>query len=192
MIGNFKEVAEAVRNRFADSPLGKQLGEMDTKAVDKIDDSSLAVYARDVTDEDSEKRKEQSDNTPETDNPEKNTPIQNKMDGLEREKEVAEELQKKYPPEEGYEIIPEAYLRDKDGNIVRDPETGEARRVDFVVVKDGKVVDSVEVTSKTADKTEQSAKENRIRETGGNYVRDSAGNLVEMPADVKTRIERRK
>ena len=95
MIGNFKEVAEAVRNRFADSPLGKQLGEMDTKAVDKIDDSSLAVYARDVTDEDSEKRKEQSDNTPETDNPEKNTPIQNKMDGLEREKEVAEELQKK-------------------------------------------------------------------------------------------------
>lgn len=191
MIGNFKEVAEAVRNRFADSPLGKQLGEMDTKAVDKIDDSSLAVYARDVTDEDSEKRKEQSDNTPETDNPEKNTPIQNKMDGLEREKEVAEELQKKYPPEEGYEIIPEAYLRDKDGNIVRDPETGEARRVDFVVVKDGKVVDSVEVTSKTADKTEQSAKENRIRETGGNYVRDSAGNLVEMPADVKTRIERR-
>ena len=191
MIGNFKEVAEAVRNRFADSPLGKQLGEMDTKAVDKIDDSSLAVYARDVTDEDSEKRKEQSDNTPETDNPEKNTPIQNKMDGLEREKEVDEELQKKYPPEEGYEIIPEAYLRDKDGNIVRDPETGEARRVDFVVVKDGKVVDSVEVTSKTADKTEQSAKENRIRETGGNYVRDSAGNLVEMPADVQTRIERR-
>ena len=191
MIGNFKEVAEAVRNRFADSPLGKQLGEMDTKAVDKIDDSSLAVYARDVTDEDSEKRKEQSDNTPETDNPEKNTPIQNKMDGLEREKEVAEELQKKYPPAEGYEIIPEAYLRDKDGNIVRDPETGEARRVDFVVVKDGKVVDSVEVTSKTADKTEQSAKENRIRETGGNYVRDSAGNLVEMPADVQTRIERR-
>ena len=191
MIGNFKEVTEAVRNRFADSPLGKQLGEMDTKAVDKIDDSSLAVYARDVPDEDSEKRKEQSDNTPETDNPEKNTPIQNKMDGLEREKEVAEELQKKYPPEEGYEIIPEAYLRDKDGNIVRDPETGEARRVDFVVVKDGKVVDSVEVTSKTADKTEQSAKENRIRETGGNYVRDSAGNLVEMPADVQTRIERR-
>ena len=33
MIGNFKEVAEAVRNRFADSPLGKQLGEMDTRAA---------------------------------------------------------------------------------------------------------------------------------------------------------------
>ena len=191
MIGNFKEVTEAVRNRFADSPLGKQLGEMDTKAVDKIDDSSLAVYARDVSDDACDNKNEQPDNKSETDNPEKNAPIQNKLDGLEREKEVAEELQKKYPPEEGYEIIPEAYLRDKNGNIVRDPETGEARRVDFVVVKDGKVVDSVEVTSKTADKTEQSAKENRIRDAGGNYVRDSAGNLVEVPADVQTRIERR-
>ncbi len=33
-----------------------------------------------------------------------------------------------------------AYLRDKDGNIVRDPVTGEGRRIDFVVIKDGKVV----------------------------------------------------
>lgn len=119
------------------------------------------------------------------------TPIQNKIDGLAREKEVAEELQEKYPPEEGYEIVSEAYLRDKDGNIVRDSETGEARRVDFVVVKDGKVVDSVEVTSKTADKTEQTAKEERIREAGGNYIRDYNGNLVEIPSTVQTRIERR-
>ena len=63
--------------------------------------------------------------------------------------------------EDGYEIISEAYLRDKDGNIVKDPETNSARRIDFVVVKDGKVVDSVEVTSKTASKEEQSAKEDR-------------------------------
>ena len=119
------------------------------------------------------------------------TPIQNKIDGLAREKEVAEELQEKYPPEEGYEIVSEAYLRDKDGNIVRDSETGEARRIDFVVVKDGKVVDSVEVTSKTADKTEQTAKEERIREAGGNYIRDYNGNLVEIPSTVQTRIERR-
>ena len=119
------------------------------------------------------------------------TPIQNKIDGLAREKEVAEELQEKYPPEEGYEIVSEAYLRDKDGNIVRDSETGEARRIDFVVVKNGKVVDSVEVTSKTADKTEQTAKEERIREAGGNYIRDYNGNLVEIPSTVQTRIERR-
>ena len=121
----------------------------------------------------------------------KGEPIQNKIDGLRREDEVEQELKNKYPEEKGYEIISEAYLRDKDGKIVKDPVTGEARRIDFVIVKDGKVIDSVEVTSKTADKTEQSAKEQRIRDNGGNYVRDSNGNLVEMPKDVQTRIERR-
>ena len=54
-------------------------------------------------------------------------------------------------------------MRDSEGKIVRDPETGEARRIDFVVVKDGQVVDSIEVTSETADKTGQTAKEERIR-----------------------------
>ena len=118
-------------------------------------------------------------------------PIQNKIDGLAREHEVEEELREKYPESEGYTVVSEAYLRDKDGNIVKDPVTGEARRIDFVVIKEGKVVDSVEVTSKTADKTEQTAKEERIRESGGNYVRDGDGNLVEIPGNVHTRIERR-
>lgn len=120
-----------------------------------------------------------------------NKPIQNKIDGLAREKEVSEELEKKYPSEEGYEIASETYLRDADGKIVRDPETGEARRIDFVVIKDKKVIDSIEVTSKTADKTVQSAKEARIRDIGGNYVRDNNGNLVKIPFLVQTRIERR-
>lgn len=120
-----------------------------------------------------------------------NKPIQNKIDGLAREKEVSEELEKKYPSEEGYEIASETYLRDADGKIVRDPETGEARRIDFVVIKDEKVIDSIEVTSKTADKTVQSAKEARIRDIGGNYVRDNNGNLVKIPFLVQTRIERR-
>ena len=83
------------------------------------------------------------------------------------------------------------YLRDENGEIVKDPVTGEARRIDFVVVKDGKVVDSVEVTSKTADKTEQTAKEDRIRENGGNYIKTTDGDLVRIPDDLKTRIERR-
>lgn len=122
---------------------------------------------------------------------EKGEPIQNKADGLRREGEVANELKEKYPEEEGYEIISEGYLRDEEGKIVKDPVTGEARRIDFVVVKDGKVVDSIEVTSKTANKTDQTAKENRIRENGGNYIKDSKGNLVEIPRDVRTRIERR-
>lgn len=125
------------------------------------------------------------------DAPEKGKPIQNKIDGLQRENDVKESLAKEYPKEEGYEIVSEAYLRDDEGNIVKDPETGQARRIDFVVVKDGKVVDSVEVTSKTADKTEQIGKENRIRENGGNYIRNNEGNLVEIPDNVQTKIERR-
>ena len=117
--------------------------------------------------------------------------IKNKQDGLAREQEVAQELEKKYPPEKGYQIVSEAYLRDKNGNIVKDPETGQARRIDFVVVKDGKVVDSIEVTSKTADKTGQCAKEDRIRDAGGNFIRDNNGNLVPFPTMVRTKIERR-
>ena len=104
--------------------------------------------------------------------------LPNKEEGLRREAEVEEELEKKYPESEGYEIVSEAYLRDSEGKIVRDPETGEARRIDFVVVKDGQVVDSIEVTSETADKTGQTAKEERIRDAGGNYIRTSDGSLA--------------
>ena len=116
---------------------------------------------------------------------------ESKIDGLRREAEVQAELEKQYPADKGYEIVPEAYLRDARGNIVKDPVTGKARRVDFVVVKDNKVVDSVEVTSKTADKTEQLEKETRIRNIGGNYIYDANGNLAEYPDSVSTRVERR-
>lgn len=134
---------------------------------------------------------ETSNKSDASDSLEKGKPIQNKIDGLRREDEVKDELEEKYPPEEGYEIISEAYLRDADGNIVKDPETGKARRIDFVVIKDGKVVDSIEVTSKTADKSDQLAKESRVRDNGGNYVRDNQGNLIKIPSDVQTRVERR-
>ena len=126
-----------------------------------------------------------------SDSPEKGKPIQNKIDGLQREAEVKDELEKKYSPEEGYEIISEAYLRDADGNIVKDPETGKARRIDFIVAKGGKIIDSIEVTSKTADKSDQLAKESRIRDNGGNYVRDNNGNLIKLLSSVQTRVERR-
>lgn len=118
--------------------------------------------------------------------------LPNKEEGLRREAEVEEELEKKYPESEGYEIVSEAYLRDSEGKIVRDPETGEARRIDFVVVKDGQVVNSIEVTSETADKTGQTAKEERIRDAGGNYIRTSDGSLAKYPNDLHTTIERRK
>lgn len=123
---------------------------------------------------------------------EKGKPIQNKIDGLQREADVRKDLENQYPSCEGNDIISEAYLRDENGNIVKDAETGKARRIDFVVVKDGKVIDSIEVTSETANKTDQIAKETRIRDNGGNYIKDNDGKLIRIPNDVNTRIERRK
>ena len=119
--------------------------------------------------------------------------IRNKEEGCRREEEVKKELEDRYPESEGYKIIREALLRDENGQPVKDPEPPHrARRIDFVVVKDGKVVDSIEVTSKTAPKEEQSAKEERIRESGGNYIKDpDTGELIPIPDSVHTRIERR-
>lgn len=116
----------------------------------------------------------------------------NKIEGIRREKEVENELQEKYPESEGYEIISEAYLRDSEGKIVKDPETNSARRIDFVVIKDGKVIKSVEVTSFNVDKTEQLAKEKRIKESGGCYIKTLGGELIKIPENLYTDIERRK
>lgn len=167
MIEKFaKEIIENEKNKFLKSPLAKKVEKIE------INENNIKNYDRPIVNEVKEA-------------------IKNKMDGLAREKEVFEELNSKYPPEKGYQIVSEVYLRDKDGNIVKDTVTGEARRVDFMVVKDGKVIDSIEVTSKTADKSEQLAKEERIRDNGGNYIRDNNGNLVEIPSTVHTHIERR-
>ena len=161
-----KEIIENEKNKFLKSPLAKKVEKIE------INENNIKNYDRPIINEVKEA-------------------IKNKMDGLARENEVFEELNSKYPPEKGYQIVSEVYLRDKDGNIVKDTVTGEARRVDFMVVKDGKVIDSIEVTSKTADKSEQLAKEERIRDNGGNYIRDNNGNLVEIPSTVHTHIERR-
>ena len=116
--------------------------------------------------------------------------VENKLEGCKREQEVLKELEKRYPEREGYKVVSERYLLDKNGNIARDPETLKARRIDFVVVKDNKVVDMIEVTSKTAPKIDQSAKELRIRENGGNYIK-LGEQLIRIPNYVETRIERR-
>lgn len=160
------------------------------KRVSEVSDSKLSQ--NESGDVDPNKRvEERHDSGKKETESEKGEPIKNKQDGLRREKEVEDELKKKYPEEEGYEILSEVYLRDEEGKIVKDPITGEARRIDFVILKDGEVVDSIEVTSKTADKTEQISKENRIRENGGNYIKDSDGNLIEISPSVQTRIERK-
>ena len=44
MIGNFKDITETFQNRFAESPLGKQLEGTYFDGSDAVDDSSLGMY----------------------------------------------------------------------------------------------------------------------------------------------------
>lgn len=122
----------------------------------------------------------------------------NQRDGAEREDMVRGELGRMYPAEDGYHIEEKCYLRDKERNIVGDPKidnqhpTEGCRIIDFVIIKDDKVVKSVEVTSETADKTAQLRKEARIRDAGGNFVVDrKTGELAPFASGVKTETVRR-
>ncbi|MDQ5903914.1 MAG: Filamentous hemagglutinin N-terminal protein, partial [Pseudomonadota bacterium] len=111
----------------------------------------------------------------------------NAIAGSRREREVTIDLQTKYP---GGSVQNQQYLRDRDGNIVIDPSTGTARRLDHVVVVGGKIVDVVETTSLTAEKDKQIEHERETRKAGGVYIRDrNTGNLIEVPSI--SRIERR-
>lgn len=77
-------------------------------------------------------------------------------------------------------VLTERYRRDVDGKIVKDPDTGERRRLDCVVV-DGQCGYATEITSPTADKQLQIGKERRIREEGGIYVKNpNTGKLIEI------------
>lgn len=116
---------------------------------------------------------------------------ENRENGARREELAYKELQQEFPEDENYIIEREQYLRDKEGRIVRDSETGESRRIDFVVIKGDNVVKMVEVTSEKAFKDFQMAKEYRIRASGGNYIRDIyTGKLIEIPPNIRTEIRR--
>ncbi|MGF6213656.1 hypothetical protein [Comamonas sp. 4034] len=112
--------------------------------------------------------------------------IPNKEAGTAREKRVGEKLDGKFGESN---VLRERYLRDANGKIVRDPKTGEARRVDFVITdKNGKGT-AVEVTSRTADKQSQLDKEGRIRAAGGVYVRDPKTKKL-IPVGGSSRVAR--
>lgn len=112
----------------------------------------------------------------------------NQLAGSGREALARAELETQFP---GASIQNEVYLRGANGKRAIDPFTGEARRIDSVVIQDGRVLDSVEVTSQTANKAAQIAKENRIRQNGGTFVRDRAtGNLIDI-SQIPTRIVRK-
>ena len=117
--------------------------------------------------------------------------VRNKIAGTGREQKVLRELSKSYPASEGYKVMSECYLRDSTGKILTDPLTGAARRIDHVLTQDGRIVKMIEVTSKTADKTAQIAKEKAIRNIGGNFIKDpETGTLMRIPDGIETIIER--
>ncbi|MEK7893134.1 hypothetical protein AAB992_39240, partial [Burkholderia contaminans] len=101
--------------------------------------------------------------------------IKNSIEGARREDVFNAQMRAKHP---NATIQCQCYLRDAQGKSVKDPVTGERRRVDTAVIENGRA-QTYEVTSPTADKTVQTAKEQRILDAGGNYIRDrSTGELV--------------
>ena len=116
----------------------------------------------------------------------------NRISGAAREEALGDELAREYPKEDGYNIESQCPIRDEAGKIAIDPKTDESRRLDFVVIKNEEVVKSIEVTSEAADKTAQLAKEERIRDAGGDFVKDrETDDLVRFAPGVKTEVVRR-
>ena len=94
--------------------------------------------------------------------------IANAASGARRERQVAAQLRRENP---GARVQNQSMLRDRNGRIVRDPQTGRGRRVDHTVIRDGRAR-TVETTSPTASKDAQQARERRILDAGGNHIRD--------------------
>jgi hypothetical protein len=116
----------------------------------------------------------------------------NRINGALREGVVGMELEKIYPKDAGYHIESQCVIRNKNGEIAIDSVSDESRRIDFIIIKDGQAIKSIEVTSETADKSVQIAKENRIREADGNYIQDRrTGELISFAPGVQTEIIRR-
>ena len=102
----------------------------------------------------------------------------NYVAGSRREQQTRTELAQQYP---NGSVQDQQYLRDKNGNIAIDPNTGTARRLDHVVIVGGLVVDVVETTSLTASKNAQMQHEVETRNAGGTYIRDrNTGQLIEV------------
>jgi RHS repeat-associated protein len=112
----------------------------------------------------------------------------NQKAGALREAAEKTDLEKAFP---GASVQGQRYLRDANGKIVKDPISGEGRRVDFGVIQDGKALDMVETTSKTANKNAQILKEQRIRQEGGTFIKNKNTRELIDVGDVPTRINRR-
>ncbi|WP_329601662.1 RHS repeat-associated core domain-containing protein, partial [Paraburkholderia antibiotica] len=94
--------------------------------------------------------------------------ITNAVEGARREDVFNAQMRAKHP---NATVQCQCYLRNAQGQSVKDPVTGERRRVDTAVIENGQA-QTYEVTSPTADKTAQLDKETNILNAGGTYVRD--------------------
>ena len=94
--------------------------------------------------------------------------IKNAVKGDRRHQEFNAKIREKYPDAT---IQCECYLRNAQGQSVKDPDTGERRRIDTAVIESGEA-QTFEVTSLTANKVDQIAKEGRVRLDSGTYIRD--------------------
>ena len=101
--------------------------------------------------------------------------ITNAGEGARREDVFNAQMRAKHP---NATVQCQRYLCNAQGQSVKDPVTGERRRIDTAVIENGQAK-TYEVTSMTADKDLQLAKEGRIVQNGGSYIRDrSTGDLV--------------
>ncbi len=114
---------------------------------------------------------------------------QNAKEGADREKLVHDSLSR-YLKDTSVQNA--RYLRTADGKIAIDPLTGQGRRIDHAVIKDGVVRYLVETTSKTADKAAQLDKEERIRAIGGTFIRDKFTRELLDVSNIRTRLSRRR
>jgi RHS repeat-associated protein len=88
--------------------------------------------------------------------------------GIAREVVVAKKLAAANP---AGKVQSQRALRTADGKRAIDPVTGKGRVVDHAVISGGKA-ETFETTSMTADKTAQLAREQRILDSGGTFIRD--------------------
>ncbi|WP_290121706.1 RHS repeat-associated core domain-containing protein [Treponema pedis] len=115
--------------------------------------------------------------------------VENKREGLRREDTLRRILEDIYGKDR---VLTERTLVDANGDKVTAGKKGKqsGRRIDFIVLDDnGNAIKSFEVTSKTAKKGPQVAKENTIRAKGGTFIKDNNGNLVDV-SNVPTQIIR--
>lgn len=187
-----KELAEAGTEKVV-----KEVAEEGAeKAAKEVTEAGAEKAAKEVAEEGAEKAsKEVAETGTETavkEVDESSIIRKNKLDGTAREETVLNNLDSYYGKEN---VLREQLLRDASGKPIKDLETNTARRIDFIVIQNDKIIRSIEVTSQTADKTAQMAKESRILEeaakNGGAYIKNiDTGKLIVFPIGLGTEIRR--